>query len=127
EFRRVLFRSEFLELAPTAAFRYAAKTGHALRHICLEADAALLAVIADVDAGFHLLCNDMVNRLVHLRSQNFRVVVLALLLRHQQLGEPFIARQTADMGGENTVPAGDHERGSFSPVIAAFRSSLHNT
>jgi hypothetical protein len=30
------------------------------------------------------------------------------------------------MGGQNAVPAEDHERGSFA-VIAAYGSPLHNT
>jgi hypothetical protein len=57
---------KFLELAPAPALRHAAKSGHALRNVGLERNASLLAVIADVDAGFHLLPDDVTHRLVHL-------------------------------------------------------------
>ena len=46
---------EFLELAPAPALRHAAEAAHALRHVGLEADPLLLAVVADVDAGRCLL------------------------------------------------------------------------
>ena len=47
-------------------FDIAAKAGHALRHIGLEADALLLAVVADVDAGLLLLLDHVAHRPVHL-------------------------------------------------------------
>ncbi len=46
---------KFLELASAAALRHAAEARHARRHVGLEADALLLAVVADVDAGLFLL------------------------------------------------------------------------
>ena len=42
---------ELLELAAAPALGDAAEAGHALRHVGLEADPLLLAVVADVDAG----------------------------------------------------------------------------
>ena len=57
---------EFLEFPSAPPFRDAAKTGHALRHVGLESDALLLAVIADIDAGRFLFLHDVANRLVHL-------------------------------------------------------------
>ena len=50
---------EFLEFPPAPPLRFAAEARHALRHISLEADALLLAVIAAVDARLFLLCNNM--------------------------------------------------------------------
>ena len=50
---------EFLEFPAAPAFRYAAESGHALRHVGLEPDPLLLAVIADIDAGGLLLLDDM--------------------------------------------------------------------
>ena len=75
----------------------------------------LLAVVADVDAGVHLLLHDMAHRLVHLGCQHLRVVGLAFLLRHQQVGQLLVARQAADMGGEDAVAAEDH---AFTPHLS---------
>ena len=101
---------EFLEFAAAPALRHAAEAGHALRHIGLEADALLLAVIADVDAGRDLLVDHMAYRLVHLGGHLLGVECLAGFLAHQQVGQLLVARQAADMGGQNAVPAEDHER-----------------
>ena len=100
---------ELLELAAAAALRHAGEAGHALRHVGLEPDPALLAVVADVDAGVHLRLDDVADRLVHLVGQHLGVVRLAFLLRHQQVGQLFVARQAADMGGEDAVAAENHE------------------
>ena len=105
---------KFLELAPAPALRHAGESGHALRHVGLERNAALLAVIADVDAGFHLLADDVAHRLVHLGRHHLRVVILAFLLRHQQVGELLVARQAADMGGEDAVAAENHRKTPYS-------------
>ncbi len=96
---------KFLEFAAAAALRHAGETRHALRHIGLKADAALLAVIADVDAGLDLLLDDVADRLVHFVGQHFGVVAGAFFLRDQQVAERLVARQAADMGGENAVAA----------------------
>ena len=122
---------ELLELAAAAALRYAGEAGHALRHVGLEADPALLAVVADVDAGVHLRLDDMADRLVHLVGQHLGVDGFALLLRHQQVGQLFVARQAADMGGEDAVAAEDHgvklqTDGSRSLTLRLLRHRLHN-
>ncbi len=57
---------ELLEVHAATALRYAGEAGHALRHVGLEADPLLLAVIADIDAGRRLLVDDMAHGLVHL-------------------------------------------------------------
>jgi hypothetical protein len=43
----------------------------------------LLAVVAAIDAGLHLLFDDVPDRLVHFNRQHFGVVTLALFLRDQ--------------------------------------------
>ena len=50
---------KLLVVAPAPPFRFAGETRHALRHVGLEADALLFAVIADIDAGLHLLFDHM--------------------------------------------------------------------
>ena len=100
---------EFLEFASAPPLRHAGKAAHALRHIGLEADPLLLAVIADVDAGGSLLLHNVANGFVHLRG-HLLGVEFSPLLAHQQIGQLLIARQAADMGGQNAVPAEDHAR-----------------
>ena len=56
---------EFLELAAAPALRFTAEAGHALRHVGLEADPLLLAVIADIDARLFLLGDDVADCLFH--------------------------------------------------------------
>ena len=120
---------KFLELLAAAALRHAGEAGHTLRHIGLKADAALLAVIADIDAGRNLLLHDMADRLVHLGGHEFGVVGLAFFLRDQKVAQGLVARQAADMGGENAIAAQDHallrQRRFGGPVIAQFRDPLH--
>ena len=96
---------KFLEFAPAPALRHAAKAAHALRHVGLEADALLLAVIADVDAGGRLLVDHVAHRLVHFGGHFGGIEFLARFLAHQQVGKLLVARQAADMGGQNAVPA----------------------
>ncbi len=99
---------KFLEFAPAPALRHAGKAGHALRHISLETDPLLLAVIADVDAGGGLLVDDVADSLVHFGGHLGGIEFFASLLAHQQFGQFLVARQAADMGGQNAVPAEDH-------------------
>ena len=96
---------EFLELAPAAALGFAAEARHALRHIGLEADALLLAVVADVDAGLLLLGDHMAHRLLHRGVQLRLVVAFAGLAPHQKLAQRRAARQAADMRGQDALAA----------------------
>ncbi len=106
---RGLFLLRFLEFASATPFRYAAETAHALRHISLEADALLLAVITDVDAGGSLFLHHVAHGFIHFRGHFRGVEFFARFLAYQQVGQLLIARQAADMGGQNAVPAEDHE------------------
>ena len=74
---------EFLEFAAAPPFRFAAKPGHTPRHVGLEADALLLAVIADIDPGFLLLRDHVAHRLLHRGVELRLVVVFAGLAAHQ--------------------------------------------
>ena len=99
-------RGELLEIAAAAALGFAGETGHAARHVGLEADALLLAVVADVDAGFGLLCDDVAHRAIHLLGRVARSSErLALFAVNQQFGKRFVARKAADVGGEDAVAA----------------------
>jgi len=99
---------KFLELAPAPALGFAAEAGHALRHVRLEADALLLAIVADVDAGLLLLARDVAHRRLHLRFELPFVKAFARLTAYQQLAQRFVARQAADVGGEDAVAACNH-------------------
>src|SRR5262245_14973107 len=68
---------ELLEFAPAAALGYPAEARHALRHIGLEADALLLAVVADVDASEPLPLDHMAHGVVHLGVELGLVIGLA--------------------------------------------------
>jgi hypothetical protein len=67
------------------------------------------------------------HRTVHLRSHFLRIELFAGFLAHQQIGQLLVARQAADMGGQNAVPAEDHARWLLLADIAAFGVTLHNT
>ena len=99
---------EFLEFPSAPPLRHAAEAGHALRHIGLEPDALLLAVIADIDAGRCLLVHDMAHGLVHFGRHLGGVEGLAGLLPDQHVGELFVARQAADMRDQDPVAAHFH-------------------
>ena len=96
------------EVLADAALRLAAIAAHARRHVGLERDALLLAVIADVDAGVLLPLDHLGDRTVELVRHFFRIDRLASLALDQQLGDRLVARQAADMGGQNAVAAGEH-------------------
>src|SRR5215475_9390982 len=100
---------KFLELAPAPALRNASEAAHALRNVSLKADALLLSVIADVDACRELLLHHMANGLIHFRVHFLCVECFTGLLADQQIRELFVARQAADVSGENAVAAEDHE------------------
>ena len=105
---------EFLELAPAPPLGDATEPRHARRHVGLEADPLLLAVVADVDAGRLLLGHHMTHGLVHLGVEHRLVVGFARLAFEQQIGQRLIARQAADVGGEDAIEAVLHgsNRGS---------------
>jgi hypothetical protein len=79
-----------------------------LRDIGLKADALLFAVIADVDAGFFLLFDDMAHRLVHLGVEGCSIDWFAGLALDEELGKRLTARQAADMGRKYALAARDH-------------------
>src|SRR5262249_51316260 len=100
---------KFLEFAPAPPLGFAAKAGHALRHISLKPDALLLAGLADVDAGLFFFWDHMPDRFFHFGVEQRLVVVFARFALHQKLAQGLVARQAADMGGKNAVTAEDHD------------------
>ena len=98
----------FLEILADLAFGCAAEARHALRDIGLEADALLLAVVADVDAGRDLARDGVAHGAVHLLGERSCVDRLAGLPPDQQVGERGVARQAADVGRQDAVVAQDH-------------------
>ena len=113
---------EFLELASAAALGFAAEARHALRYVGLEADALLLAVVADVDAGVFLLGDPVTHCLFHLRLEQRLVVAFARLALDKKLAQRLVARQAADMGGEDAVAAQNH--GGWLRQSFGFRRAL---
>ena len=87
---------------------FAAEALHALRHIGLEADAWLLAVVHHVDAAGRLLLHDMAHRARALPGQFRPVHRFARLVADQEVGQHRIARQAADVGRENSLFAALH-------------------
>ena len=76
---------KFLEFAAAPPLGFAGKARHARRHVSLKADALLLAVIADIDAGVFLFVHDMADRLFHLRFELRGVVALARFALDQEV------------------------------------------
>ena len=110
--REVLHQfGEFLEFSPAPAFGFAAEAGHALRHVGLKADALLLAVIAAVDAGLFLLRDHMADGLVHFGVELGFVIGLAGFTLDQKFAQALVARQAADVGGDDALTAENHDAG----------------
>ena len=86
----------------------AAKSGHPLGQIGLEADAALLAVVGDDHAGPALLFHDIGDPLVDHVVELGLVDLLAGLVGDQKVVEFLAARQTAGMRGQNVIDAFFH-------------------
>src|SRR4051812_24645896 len=122
------------EILADATLRLATVTGHARRHVGLERDALLLAVIADVDAGVLLLVHDLGDRPVELVRHSLRIDRLSRLALDQQLGDRLVARQAADMRGQDAVAAHQHlripqeERAQLVACRLAYRKieAVHN-
>src|SRR5262249_40695051 len=101
---------KFLEFAATPPLGFAGEARHAGRPVSLKADALLLAVIADIDAGVLLFIHHMADCLFHLRFELRSVVALAGFAPDQKIAQGLAARQAADMGGQDSVAAEHHGR-----------------
>ena len=98
----------------------AAEPAQPIAHVGDEALAALLAVVADVDAGGELRGDDMAGGVGDGRRQHRVVDRLAALARDQQIEQRPRPRQTAGVGGEDAVAAVLH-----AGVITANRPAVH--
>ena len=138
-FRRVLLLSDmgetphqardqlgkFLEFAPAPAFRYAGKSAHALRHVSLKADPRCSPSLPISMPAASCLSTTWRTALSISAAISLASNVLARFLTEQQIGQFFIARQAADMGGQDAIPAEDHRK---TPVRGARpkRAMHHN-
>jgi len=96
------------EVLADAALRLTAVSRHPRRHVGLERDALLLAVIADVHASILLALHHLGHCAVKFVRHLLRVDRLARFALDQQLGDRFVARQATDMGGQDAVAARKH-------------------
>jgi hypothetical protein len=99
---------KFAELLCPWALRLATEAGHALRHVSLEADAALLPVICDVYACFALLLEDRGDAPLDLGGQRRLINWPSELLLDQHFSQRFTARQAADMRHQDPILAALH-------------------
>ena len=96
------------EILADAALALAAVAGHARRHVGLERDALLLAIVTDVDAGILLPLHHLGDRAVEFVRHFLRIDLPVCLALDQKLGDRLVARQAADMRGQDAVAAGEH-------------------
>jgi hypothetical protein len=97
-----------LEVLADLALGFAGKTRHARRDVGLEADALLLAVVADVDPSRRLGRNRFAHGAVHLPRHRGRINRLPGLAADQQVGQHIVARQAADVGRQDAVAVVKH-------------------
>jgi hypothetical protein len=88
--------------------RFPAEAAQAARHVGLEGDPRLLAVIAYVDAGLYLCRDDLPGRALDLARKRSSLDRLTSLLPDQQVGKRLIARQAADVGRQDAICALEH-------------------
>ncbi len=100
-------------------FELAAEARHAFGHVGLEADAALLAVVRDVDAGVELLTVDVSDTVLDGGGERVAVDALPQLGANQQVIEGVAPRQASDMGHQNAVFALAHAPSPPPPRRAA--------
>ena len=74
-----------------------------LRRVGREADARLLAVVADVDAGLELLGHDVTDGDLGLARERGGVHGLAPILPHQQVAKRRWTGQATDVGGQDPL------------------------
>jgi len=96
---------KFLRAAPV---RLAAETRHAVRHVGLEPDPPLLAVVRDVDAGVELPLEDVRDTVFDRGIERAAIDAFPELGTNEQIVERFAPRQAADMGHQNAVFAFPH-------------------
>ena len=97
-----------LEVLADLALGFPAEARHARGDVGLEADALLLAVVADVDAGGDLGLDHAAHGPIHLRRHGGAGDRLAGLAPDQQVGQHLVARQAADMRRQDSIAAVEH-------------------
>ncbi len=117
------FLGEQRQLDPLAAerpLRFAAETGHALRHVGLKTHPALLAIIGNIDAGPALLLHHMGDALLDSVLELGLVDRLAGLVGDQEIVELRAARQTAGVRDQDVVDALVHDVSSHWLLVGAL-------
>ena len=84
------------------------KAGQTMPNISGIADFAHLAVANHIDAGPHLLFGRFPHGAAHHAVKFGFVIIAALILREELVNDDLRARQTANVGGQNTFGAGFH-------------------
>ncbi len=97
-------------VAAATPLRFTGETRHALRDVSLEADALLLAVVADIDAGFDLLFDNVAHGAIHFEIELGFVYGDAFFACDEEGGERFTLR-----GRLPTIPwkSGEGDAGSY--------------
>src|SRR5439155_1222816 len=86
----------------------AAEAPHPPRRIGGEADARLLAIVADVDAGLELAGDHVAHGRLRLARERRRVDRLPAVQAHQQIAQRGRTRQAAGVGGQDSGLASLH-------------------
>ena len=113
---------ELLEVAAASPLRLAGETRHAPRHVGLKTDALLLAIVADIDACLGLLGDDVAHGAIHFIGELLFAEGLFLLAVNEHFRKRFVAREAANVGGQDTVATEDHMV-SIMPFQAGARKS----
>src|SRR5689334_810854 len=102
------------DVARARPLRLAREAGHALRNIGLEADASLLAVVADVDADLVLPADHVGDAPLELRVEGTAFHCVAELGADQKLVERPAAGEAADVRDQKSLVAPSHALPSVS-------------
>ena len=116
---------EFHLIARRRALRFPAEAAHAARHIGLEPDTRLLAVVADVDPGLDLRGNHSGGAGFDVAGKLGRIDGLPGFLADQNIAQRRTAWQASDMSRQDPVGAGEHAQ--VLPVTEAQFGTPWNT
>src|SRR5262249_4861219 len=112
-------------IARLRPLRFPTEPGQAARHVGLEGDPRLLAVIAYVYTGLHLSRNDVPGRALDLARKRGSIDRLTGLVPDQQVGQRLVARQAADVGRQDAIGTLEHGRNHALPEVDTSMPSSH--
>src|SRR5579863_400259 len=116
------------QIRDAGAFTVSAEAAHAMLHVGKETLARLLAVIADVDAGFDLPSDHAAGRFVDDALHRGAVNGFAAAEPSEHFAESFGPRQAAGMGGEDAFFGAKHRAGPrvTGLVVASLQRRLQS-